>query len=347
MKTPLSEKLQEAIEKNGPISIAKFMAASNAHYYATRDPLGAHGDFITAPEISQMFGELIGLWIADLWLRAGRQNAYYVELGPGRGTLALDALRSMATVGFEPPVHFVETSPVLREKQQAAHPNATFHDHIGTLPTDGPLLIVANEFFDALPIHQVIRADDCWRQRSVGWRNGKFLPTGGIAVPNNVIPEHLLDSGLGSIIETSPDAVDIVRQLSQRLGEQGGAAVIIDYGYDGPAIGDTLQALSAHGFVPPLSDPGEIDMTAHVDFHTLGAMAELCGIAVYGAIDQGEWLARLGLAERAAALAETQPQRLGDIESAVRRLSAPEAMGRLFRVMGLTAADWPKPAGFD
>ncbi len=343
---PLSDGLARSIREQGPISVAKYMAAANAHYYATRDPLGRQGDFTTAPEISQMFGELIGLWLADLWIRGGRPTVHYVELGPGRGTLAKDALRAMATVGLVPEVHFVETSPVLRALQSNEVPAAFWHDHVGTLPTDAPLLIVANEFLDALPVHQVVKADDCWRQRVVDWTEQGFELRAGKPVPFAIIPQTLADDPVGSIIESSPDAVDIVRQLAQRIGEQSGAALFIDYGYDGPAVGDTLQAVSAHAHADPLANPGEQDLTVHVDFATLSAMAELCGVAVQDSVGQGEWLNRLGLAERAQALSDAQPERAAEITAAYHRLTATEAMGRLFRVMAFASGDWPVPAGF-
>jgi NADH dehydrogenase [ubiquinone] 1 alpha subcomplex assembly factor 7 len=344
--TALSEGLSAVIKELGPISIAKYMAASNQQYYSTRDPFGQQGDFTTAPEISQMFGELIGLWIGDLWIRSGRQPLHYVELGPGRGTLAADALRAMATIGLIPNVHFVETSPVLRAKQAEQVPSACWHDHVGSLPTDAPLAVVANEFLDALPIHQIIKTEDGWRQRVVDWVEGRFVPAAGKLVPLAIIPAPFLDAPVGSIIETSPDAIDIARQLAQRIGEQSGAALFIDYGYDGPAIGDSLQAVANHSFADPFDNPGEQDLTVHVDFTTLAEMAELCGVSVHQAMEQGEWLKRLGLAERAQALVDAQPERSSEVEAAFHRLTAPEAMGRLFRVMALTSSDWPVPSGF-
>ena len=342
----LSGRLAAAIAESGPISVAKYMAAVNAHYYATRDPFGAAGDFTTAPEISQIYGELVGLCLADLWIRAGRRPSHFVELGPGRGTLSADALRAMATVGWLPDVHLVETSPLLEAMQAQRVPQAEWHKHVSALPTDAPLLIVANEFFDALPIQQIIRCDDGWRQRRIGVEDGTFLFTQGPLVPLSIITESLKDAAVGSIIESCPDAVDIMRQVCQRIGEQGGAMLIVDYGYAGPALGDTLQALSRHEFADPLVEPGERDLTAHVDFTTLAAMAELCGLAVNGAVDQGLWLGRLGLAERAASLAVAHPDRAADLMAGSERLSAPEQMGRLFRVMAITSGDGPLPAGF-
>ncbi len=345
----LKDRLAQVIAQSGPISVAKYMAAANAHYYGTRDPLGVSGDFTTAPEISQMFGELIGLWAADLWLRAGKPATSWVELGPGRGTLSVDALRAMASVGFVPSVHLVENSVALRVQQAARLPMAHWHDHIGSLPSDAPMIVVGNEFFDALPIQQVMRTPDGWSQRRIGLANGDtggFQFTTGPTVPPSIIPETLKDASLGSIIESAPDSVDVMRQLCQRIGEQGGAALVIDYGYAGPAVGDTLQCVSNHAFADPLNDPGERDLTAHVDFTTLAAMGELCGLAVQGAEEQGMWLTRLGLAERASALALAAPEQSAQTMAAYRRLSSPDEMGRLFRVMAVSSGDWPLPAGF-
>ncbi len=340
----LPERLARAITLGGPIPVAQFMAAANAHYYATRDPLGATGDFVTAPEISQMFGELIGLWLADLWDRAGRPELHYVELGPGRGTLAKDALRAMAKAGLMPPVHFVETSPALRAAQAQAVPHAQWHDDVTSLPEDAPLLIVANEFFDALPVYQIVRRGEAWHERLVACQDTMFLPIAGKAVPDDIVPEALRDAAAGSIIESSPASVAIVRALAKRLAAQGGAALIVDYGYDGPAVGETLQAVKGHGFANPFDNPGDQDLTAHVDFATLAGMAELSGAAVHGPVAQGDFLGLLGIAERAAALARAQPDRGGDLAEAHRRLTHPSEMGALFRAMALIGKGWPAPA---
>lgn len=320
------------------------MAAANAHYYATRDPLGAAGDFVTAPEISQMFGELVGLWLADLWDRAGRPQAHYVELGPGRGTLAKDALRAMAKAGLTPQVHFVETSPALRAAQMQAVPDAQWHDDVTSLPEDVPLLIVANEFFDALPVYQLVRGRAGWHERLVACQDTMFLPIAGKAVPETIVPDALRAAPPGSIIETSPASVAIVRALAQRLVAQGGAALIVDYGYDGPAVGETLQAVKRHGFANPFDNPGDQDLTAHVDFTTLAGMAALHGAGVHGPVAQGDFLGQLGLAERAAALARAHPERGTDLAEAHRRLTHPSEMGALFKALALTGAGWPAPA---
>lgn len=327
------------------MSVAQFMAAANVEYYATRASVGADGDFITAPEISQMFGELIGVWLTDLWDRAGRPAAHYVELGPGRGTLAVDALRAMARGGLVPDVHLVETSPRLRAEQAKVLPNAVWHDDLTTLPEDGVLLIVANEFFDALPVQQVVRTPDGWRQRMVACQDTLFLPVSGKLVPDTIVPESLRESPVGSILETSPPGVAVVRALSLRLERQGGAALVVDYGYDGPAVGETLQAVRHHKPANPFDRPGEVDLSAHVDFATLGAAATLTGSTVHGPVSQRDFLGSLGIAARAASLARTSPDRAEDVVAAHQRLTSPDAMGTLFRVMAITARNWPLPSG--
>jgi SAM-dependent MidA family methyltransferase len=334
-----------AIGVGGPISVAHFMAAANRHYYATRDPLGAAGDFTTAPEISQMFGELAGLWLADLWRRAGKPNAHYVELGPGRGTLAADARRAMRSAGLEPAIHFVETSPQLRAEQRNRHPEAIFHDSVDTLPGDAPLLIVANEFFDALPIRQLVHAANGWRERHVAWANPLFVPVASGPRLDDILPDHIREAPAGSIVETSPASAAIARQLAHRLAEQGGAALVIDYGYEGPAVGDTLQAVRAHAFANPFEEPGERDLTAHVDFATLAEAARAEGARSHGPVAQGEWLQRMGIAARAERLSHTSPERRDEIAAAVKRLTSAGQMGTLFKVLAFTGSDWPEPAG--
>lgn len=323
-RPPLEERLRRRIAAEGPIPVADYMAEANAHYYATRDPFGAAGDFVTAPEISQMFGELAGVWLADLWDRAGRPDgAYYVELGPGRGTLAADALRAMRGAGLAPDVHLVETSPVLRGAQAERVPGAVWHDDLSTLPDEGPLLVVANEFFDALPVEQ--RDAGGWL-RTIDWRDGRFVPLGHVET------------------ESSPATLALVTQVCARLAAQGGAALIVDYGHDRPGKGDTLQSVSRHAFADPFEAPGERDLTAHVDFSALAAAAR--GVRVSGSVAQGDWLDAMGLPLRAAALAKAAPARAEEIAEARDRLSSPERMGRLFKVMALSALSWPEPAGF-
>jgi NADH dehydrogenase [ubiquinone] 1 alpha subcomplex assembly factor 7 len=339
----LESRLHRLIAGGGPIPLAQYIALCNAHYYATRDPLGAAGDFITAPEISQMFGELIGLWAADLWMRAGKPDAAWVELGPGRGTLSADALRAMAKSGWKPSVHLVETSPVLREAQTRAMPGATHHDTVETLPTDRPLIVIANEFFDALPIRQLVRTEAGWRERMVDRDGDRLVAATGGPRLDAIVPDGLQD---GDVIETSPASVAILRDLAARIAAQGGALLAIDYGYEGPLAGDTLQALRRHRFADPFEAPGEQDLTAHVDFAALVEAARAEGAVAHPVATQGALLDTLGIAARAAALARAAPSRQKEIEDAWRRLCAPQEMGTLFKALAITASGWPVPAGF-
>lgn len=324
--TPLARALAERIRSEGPLTIEAYMEACNAYYYATRDPLGAPGDFTTAPEIHQMFGELIGAALADVWARAGKPaDAIYAELGPGRGTLANDALRVLRRSGFEGAVHLVETSPALREAQSKLLPEAVFHDEIGTLPA-APILLVANEFFDALPIRQLVDG----RERHV------ILAAGGLAFDRD-----------GAIVERSPARDELAEQLGKHLAVNGGAAIIIDYGYAGGEQGDTLQAVRSHRFSYVLDHPGEQDLTAHVDFAALAAAAARGGAVASRVVSQGTWLEMIGIAARAMALAAKNPGDTNSIAAARRRLCDEEEMGRLFKVIALRAPDWPEVAGLE
>ena len=342
----LADRLARAIALAGPVPVSRFMAAANSEYYAQQKAIGAAGDFITAPEISQMFGELIGAWSADLWDRAGRPALHYVELGPGRGTLAVDALRTMAKAGLTPEVHFVETSPRLRGEQAGRVPDAIWHDDVSTLPDDMPLVVVANEFFDALPVEQIMRGADGWHRRLVACQDTLFLPIAGPLVPDTIVPGHLRHAPVGSLVESSPASVAVVRDLAGRLAKQGGAALIIDYGYDGPALGETLQAVRGHGYVNPFDTPGKVDLSAHVDFAVLGAAARVADATVHGPVSQRDFLGQLGIATRAASLAKGAPERTDEIGAAHARLTGEDAMGTLFRAMALTGGGWPEPAGF-
>jgi SAM-dependent MidA family methyltransferase len=348
MDTPaeLAEALIRRIGETGPIPVADYMEAANDFYYASHDPFGAQGDFITAPEISQMFGELIGIWVADLSKRARAADACYVELGPGRGTLAADALRAMAALGRHPQVHFVETSPVLRKLQKERVPAAHWHKGIETLPTDVPLIIVANEFFDALPCRQFIKTYAGWRERMVRHDGEGFAPVPGDEPAEMLVPEHLHDAVAGSIYETSPAGLVIARALAKRIARQGGALLAIDYGHEHYAAGDTLQALNAHAYADVFSNPGANDLTAHVDFTALGQAGKLGGARIEGPVSQGFFLGTLGIAARAAALARHHPDRAEEIGAAHHRLTDEEEMGSLFRAMAMVNPGWPNAAGF-
>jgi NADH dehydrogenase [ubiquinone] 1 alpha subcomplex assembly factor 7 len=322
--TPLGRALAERIRSEGPLTVETYMEACNAYYYGTRDPLGAAGDFTTAPEIHQMFGEMVGAALADVWSRAGKpSDTVYAELGPGRGTLANDALRVLRRAGFEGGAHLVETSPALREAQAKLLPEASFHDDIGSLP-DTPLLLVANEFFDALPIRQFIEG----RERHV------VLAAGGFAFDRD-----------GPIQESSPAREEVAENLARRLASHGGTAVVIDYGYAGGEQGDTLQAVHRHRFSYALDHPGEQDLTAHVDFATLAKAARNGGAEPSRVVSQGTWLETIGIGARAMALAAKNPADTESISAARRRLCDEAEMGRLFKVMAIRALGWPEVAG--
>ena len=301
------------------------MEACNAYYYATRDPLGRDGDFTTAPEVSQMFGELVGAALADCWVRAGTPpDAIYAELGPGRGTLAADALRVLRNGGFEGEVHLVETSPVLRSAQAEAVEGAQWHDSVEDLPAR-PLLLVANEFFDALPVRQIVD----------GTERRVLVAAGGLAFDRD-----------GEIVEQSPARESAASAVATCVARCGGVALVIDYGHEKSAPGDTLQAVRGHRYVPTLVDPGEQDLTAHVDFEALGRAARKAGAEVTPVVTQGDWLNGLGIGARAAAIATANPKRVPELETAVDRLCHEEQMGQLFKVMAIHSPNWPVPAGF-
>lgn len=343
----LGEIFRRLIRTSGPISLTHFMGESNARYYASRDPFGENGDFITAPEISQMFGELIGLWMADIWLRAGGKTPVnYVELGPGRGTLTRDVLRSSKQYGFAPQVHFIEGSPTLRTVQGEAVPDAIWHDDLSTIPHDGPVLIIANEFLDALPIRQMVATASGWRERMVGLQGEELIPVAGTQPLDSIVPEEWRNAQSGTIIETCPAAASIMYEICSRLEAQGGAALIIDYGFREPRTGSSLQAIRNHQKVDPFAEPGAADITALVDFGALARIAEARDVRLLGTTTQGEWLSALGIDARTEALSVKAPQYASDLSAARDRLIAPDQMGTLFKVLGLASEDWPDGAGF-
>jgi SAM-dependent MidA family methyltransferase len=324
--TPLERALRERIKAEGPISVEAFMDACNSSYYSTRDPLGAAGDFTTAPEINQMFGELVGAALADVWRRAGGpRGAIYAELGPGRGTLAADALRVLRTARFTGEVHFVETSPILRDAQRIAVPEAKCHDSVDDLPAK-PMLLVANEFLDALPVRQFVN----------GVERRVLIAAGGLAFDRD-----------GEIVEDSPARDEAVESVARFIAATGGAAIFIDYGHARTAAGDTLQAVVGHRFAPVLERPGEQDLTAHVDFEAVGRAARAAGVRVTSIVPQGEWLIRLGIGDRAQALSRANPERADEIGEAVQRLTGKDEMGELFKVIAIHSPEWPTPVGFE
>ena len=343
----LAQIFRRLIATTGPISLTHYMAEANARYYAKADPFGIEGDFITAPEISQMFGELIGLWLSDMWIRAGREEpVHYVELGPGRGTLARDALKAMKRFGLEPQVHFVETSAALRGLQHSAAPRAIFHDDLSTVPMDGPILLVANEFLDALPLRQLIRTAEGWREVMVAVDGERFVCVPGARPMDAALPEGRRNAPEGTLVETSPAAAAVIYEAAGRLEKQGGAALFIDYGHAEERTGSTFQAVRRHRKVDPFANPGEADLTAHVDFAMLAQVAQSRGCRWLGTVAQGDWLRALGIESRAEALSEFAPQHREALHSAMHRLIDADQMGELFKVMGLTAPNGPDGAGF-
>jgi NADH dehydrogenase [ubiquinone] 1 alpha subcomplex assembly factor 7 len=339
--------LRRLIATTGPISVQYYMGESNARYYASRDPLGDAGDFVTAPEISQMFGEMVGLWLADMWMRAGTpEPVHYVELGPGRGTLARDVLRSARKFGLEPQVHFVETSPALKALQVDAVANAVWHDDLSTVPVNGPVLVVGNEFLDALPIRQLVKTTQGWRERMVAVHEDALVGLAGERPMDAAVPPDLRDAEPGTLIELCPGAASVVYEIAGRLAEQGGAALFIDYGHDAARTGSTLQAVRAHQKVDAFMHPGDADLTAHVDFATLANVALSRGCRWLGTVEQGAWLRALGIESRAQSLAQLAPQHADALAAALERLVGDEQMGTLFKVMGLAAPNWPNGAGF-
>ncbi|WP_309622290.1 SAM-dependent methyltransferase [Novosphingobium sp.] len=344
---PLGEIFRRLIGNTGPISLMHYMGEANARYYASRDPLGAAGDFVTAPEISQMFGELIGLWLADMWINAGREEpVHYVEMGPGRGTLARDALRAAKRYGLTPSVHFVEASTALKDVQLASVPQAQWHHDLSTIPPYGPVLVVANEFLDALPVRQLVMTEAGWRERMVVPEGDRFVCIAGSQPMDAAIPEARRAAEVGTIIETCPGAAATIYEIAGRLKDQGGAALFIDYGHDQLRDGSTMQAVRQHLKVDPFSQPGEADLTAHVDFATLAPIAQSRGVRWLGTVPQGRWLRNLGIDARAQTLAQAAPQHGPAIEAAKERLVGEGQMGLLFKVMGLAAPSWPGGAGF-
>lgn len=348
--TPLGSLLAQRIAATGPMTLADYMADCLMHptygYYATRDPFGAAGDFTTAPEISQMFGELIGLCLAQTWLDQGSPaQITLAEIGPGRGTLIADALRATKGVaGFHAAltVHFVETSPTLRKRQAEAVPDAIWHDSIDALP-DAPLYIIANEFFDALPIRQFTRDAAGWREHMVGAEGDTLLMGLSAPAPIALLEHRLADTKSGDVVEHCPALPSIVAEISRRIDSYGGAALIIDYG-DWRSLGNTLQALQNHAAANPFANPGHADLTAHVDFEAIAHAA-----TTYTRVTpQGVFLERLGITARAQALAKglTDTNLEAHIQAHY-RLTHPDAMGTLFKVIGLYPSGGTPPAGLE
>ena len=341
--TPLAERLVARIRAEGPLTVADYMAACLADprygYYATRDPLGAAGDFTTAPEISQMFGEMVGVWLAGAWEGMGRPAPVrLVELGPGRGTLMADALRAARASGLADAaeVWLVETSPALRAQQAERVDGALWAARLEEVP-EGPTLLLANEFFDALPIRQFLASAEGWRERLLGL-SGDALAW-GLSEP---LPGE--SPGEGAWAELCPALETVGAEIARRIDGNGGAALILDYGYTGdrPA-GPTLQAVRGHCRVDPLAAPGETDLTWLVDF---GALARSLALLETAAARQGQFLAGMGIGPRAEALARARAEAADEIADALERLTSPEQMGRLFKALAAWPRGAPRPPGF-
>ena len=349
--SPLLSEIKKLIKLSGPMPVWRYMELCLTHpqhgYYVSRDPLGREGDFTTSPEVSQMFGELLGLWSASIWKAIGSPPLLrLVELGPGRGTMMADALRALRVL---PPlyqslsIHLVEINPVLREKQRATLSgvrNISWHDTVDDVP-DGPAVILANEYFDVLPIHQVVKRETGWHERVVNLDdNGKLVfaasdePMPRFEV---LLPPLVRAAPVGAVFEWRPD--NEMMKIATRVRDQDGAALIIDYGHLRSDAGDTFQAIARHSFADPLKNPGQADVTAHVDFQALARAAEDLGARVHGPVTQGEFLKRLGIEARATGLmAKASPEIASDIAGALKRLtdSGRGGMGSMFKAIAIS-----------
>jgi len=351
----LPELIDMQIRTSGPMSVASYMGLCLTHpskgYYKNSDPLGAGGDFVTAPEISQMFGELVGFFVVNLWQQMGSPKDFnLLELGPGRGTLMADVLRvACRAEGFRDALdlRLFETNPALISEQNARlEPYGPKWIDAFEKVGQGPLLVVANEFFDALPIRQFVRMGDAWHERMVGLSEGKrsfgLNPT---PIPASAMPEAVAQAETNSVFEVGLASGEVMKRLAHIISTQGGAVLAIDYGYGRTQTGETLQAVRRHKYADVLDAPGETDLSAHVDFEALGTLATKAGLAVQPLATQGEWLARMGINDRAKALSAANPGSSSEIASAKARLTAPDQMGELFKVF-CAASPGLEPPGF-
>ncbi len=355
----LSQEIAETIAHDGPMTLERYMSLCLGHprhgYYMTRDPFGPGGDFVTAPEISQMFGELLGVWTSEAWRAGGSTSpARLVELGPGRGTLMSDILR-VARIAPDflaaTSVHLVETSPVLREAQRQTLANAAkpvaWHSDFSEVPY-GPAFILANEFFDALPVRHFVKTIGGWRERLIGLDAEGELAFG---LAEHVEPTLTVPAREGSIIEICPAGQRLMSDIATRIVAEGGALLLVDYGYYQTSLGDSLQAVTRHAYVDPLAAPGDADLTAHVDFAALGRAARARGAKVMGPVTQAHFLLQLGIERRAQALSKkATPEQAQAIFDAFERLTgtddARRQMGGLFKVMAVTHPHMPDLPGF-
>jgi NADH dehydrogenase [ubiquinone] 1 alpha subcomplex assembly factor 7 len=358
--SPLQAEIHKLIRSSGPMPVWRYMKLCLTHpehgYYVSRDPLGREGDFTTAPEVSQMFGELLGLWTASVWKSIGSPATLrLIELGPGRGTMMADALRAIRVL---PPlyesidIHLVEINPVLRERQRATLSgarNITWHDSLDDVP-EGPAVILANEYFDVLPVHQVVRRETGWHERVVNLDDDGKLSFGAAEDPiprfEVLLPPLVRAAPIGAVFEWRPDHE--MMKIATRVRDQGGAMLAIDYGHMRSDAGDTFQAIARHSFADPLKHPGQADVTAHVDFQALARAAEDVGARVHGPVTQGDFLKRLGIETRALTLmGKATPEISADISAALKRLtdSGRGGMGSMFKVLAVTQPDLTMVAG--
>jgi len=359
--SPLQSEIKKLTRKSGPMPVLRYMELCLTHpefgYYVSRDPLGREGDFTTAPEVSQMFGELLGLWAASVWKAIGSPPLLrLIELGPGRGTMMADALRALRVV---PPlyqslsIHLVEINPVLRDKQKSLLSGArdiAWHDSIDDIP-DGPAIIFANEYFDVLPIHQAVKRETGWHERTVEIDANGDLAFGSAAEPiphfEVLLPPLVRSAPVGAVFEWRPDAE--IMKIATRVRDQDGAALIIDYGHVRSDAGDTFQAIARHSFADPLKNPGQADVTAHVDFQALARAVEDLGARVHGPVPQGDFLKRLGIETRAVTLmAKASHEVSEDISGALKRLvgGGRGGMGSMFKVLAVSEPNLVSLAGF-
>ena len=360
-RSPLENEIRRRIVVAGPMPVAEYMALClfdpDHGYYTTRDPFGARGDFITAPEVSQMFGELIGLWMSAVWKQMGApENVRLVELGPGRGTMMKDALRAVQIVpDFRAAivVHLVEASPLLQAQQETALKDVSvpvfWHPALAEVPK-GPAIIVANEFFDALPVSQAVKTDRGWHERRIEIDSSGDLAFTIAPEPipffQTLLPLPLRTARAGAIFEWRSDNEAV--EMGRRVADGRGAALVIDYGHTESGLGETFQAVGQHAYADPLATPGDLDLTAHVDFQALMRGVEAMGVTGFGPIEQSQFLRRLGIEQRAASL-RAKAARASDIDQALARLIGQNraAMGELFKVVAFAHPSIGAPPGFD